>query len=330
MRKIRRILLALRSPDAHSASAVGKAVQLARAFDAELELLHVIAEPIFIDTLVWRQQSLSQVEQGLKVKAARKIERVAEQLRKQNLDVHASAVFDHPVHEAIVRHVAKTGADLVIADRHIGKRGAPWLMRFTDRELLRLCPVPVLVVKNSGRYTRPRVLAAVDPTHAYAKPAGLDREILLTGEAIAEALRGSLHAVHAFHAAVPLTGMAGMEGAVQFAEIEAESMERAQESFEQATRVVALPRTRRHIVHQHPHDAIPSLAKKLRAPLVVMGAVSRSGIKGMLIGNTAERLIDAVGADLLVVKPPRFSARVARKGRGAVLTTTPVMAPGAW
>jgi universal stress protein E len=47
-----------------------------------------------------------------------------------------------------------------------------------------------------------------------------------------------------------------------------------------------------------------------------MGAVSRSGLKRLFIGNTAERTLDRLDCDVLVVKPQEFVSRVAPKSRG--------------
>jgi universal stress protein E len=54
---------------------------------------------------------------------------------------------------------------------------------------------------------------------------------------------------------------------------------------------------------------------------VVAGAVSRSGLKRAFIGNTAERLLDDLPCDLLIVKPAQFPSAVARTPRGARLVT---------
>ena len=47
-----------------------------------------------------------------------------------------------------------------------------------------------------------------------------------------------------------------------------------------------------------------------------MGAVSRSGLKGFLIGNTAERMLDRLGCDILIVKPDDFRKPVSDTPRG--------------
>lgn len=62
--------------------------------------------------------------------------------------------------------------------------------------------------------------------------------------------------------------------------------------------------------------AIPQVARLTRSSMVVMGAISRSGLKAAFIGNTAERVLDDLPCDLLVVKPQRFTNRVPRTKRG--------------
>ena len=62
-----------------------------------------------------------------------------------------------------------------------------------------------------------------------------------------------------------------------------------------------------------------------RSDIVVMGAMSRSGLKRMLIGNTAERLLDRLPCDLLIVKPAEFANRIPRGCRGPrVLAVQPL------
>jgi universal stress protein E len=54
-----------------------------------------------------------------------------------------------------------------------------------------------------------------------------------------------------------------------------------------------------------------------------MGAVSRSGLKRLLIGNTAERVLDLLTCDILIVKPAQFADRVPRTRRGVRLVSVP-------
>jgi nucleotide-binding universal stress UspA family protein len=55
-----------------------------------------------------------------------------------------------------------------------------------------------------------------------------------------------------------------------------------------------------------PGHLIPKLAAKLEVGLIVMGTVSRTGVAGLFIGNTAERILRQVGCSVLTVKPDGF------------------------
>jgi nucleotide-binding universal stress UspA family protein len=59
-----------------------------------------------------------------------------------------------------------------------------------------------------------------------------------------------------------------------------------------------------------PERLLPRVARRARARVVVMGAVSRSALKRLLIGSTAEKVIDALSCDVCVVKPPGFRTTV--------------------
>jgi len=55
---------------------------------------------------------------------------------------------------------------------------------------------------------------------------------------------------------------------------------------------------------------LPSIANELDAAVVVMGAVSRNGWKRLFIGATAERTLEYLPYDLLIIKPDRFRTPV--------------------
>jgi universal stress protein E len=314
MRTIRRILVGVGEPDARAQPAVRKAAALAQAFDAELTLFHAMAIPVTALPSVYRAGGLRSFERDLRLAQENRLERIAKPLREDKLAVNVVADWDYPVHEAMVRQARRLKADLVVAHAHAGFRLAPWLLHLTDWELLRTCPEPVLIVKSNRAWQRPRVLAAIDPVHAFAIHAGLDDEILTAGAQLATALKGTLHALHAY---VPeLDPQAVGVSTEVIARVARNAEARARLAFERAVRGVRIPPSRRHWRWGAPTEAIPGAARGLRAQLVVMGAVSRSGLRRIAIGNTAERILGDLACDVLVVKPPRFVTRVSRTRRG--------------
>jgi len=324
MRAIRRILVAIKDPQARRSPAAAKATQLAQELRAEVELFHALNAPVNVDFSLrnggapalkeslsrWRSQSLE------------RLERLAAPLRRSGVRVKTAVEWDYPAHEAVIRRALRIGAGLIVADRHAGRHVVPWLLQLADWELLRSSPVPVLIVKSPRPYQRPAVLAALDPSHVFAKPAKLDDQVLRLGNAVASALHGALHVVHAY---VPYSvGLPphGMTAAAVTALIEERAAASARAGLERALRSTKVPGTRRHLVAGHPVNVIPEVARRTRSSIVVMGAVSRSGLKSVFIGNTAERVLDDLECDLLVIKPAHVTARVPRTMRGARLAVS--------
>jgi universal stress protein E len=326
MHTIQRILVAVKDPGARSLPAVAKAAQLAAAFGAHLDLFHCISTPLFVDAYS-SNGTLEDYEQTSLKQQRDRLERLVRKLRDQGLTVTADVEWDYPVFEAVVRRANETKADLIVAERHAGRHFAPGLLQLTDWELLRTSPVPVLLVKTAGTYQKPVVLAAVDPSHANAKPGNLDEHILQAGALFSESLHGSLHAVHAYiPLPTPFPSNLLTRGAVRAltADIEAKAMRR----FERLLRSRDIPKARRHLRAQHPINAIENTARKLKSTIVVMGALSRSGLKRLFIGNTAESLLDSLACDFLIVKPDHFKSTVQRRRRGvriSAVATAPLL-----
>jgi len=316
MRNIRRILVAIKDPRAKSLPAVLKAAQLARACGADIELFHGIAATVYADIFSLQNVSLAGIERDMRAQQLRALEMIAVRLRKHGINVTVSAEADFPVYEAIVRRAILIKADLIVAECHAGRRVAPSLLRLTDWELLQLSPLPVLLVKDRRPYRHPVVLAAIDPTHAFSKPTGLDRQILQSSTEIQRALRGTLHAVHAYITLPLYVGNGFVDNFGVAAEIEKTAATRAKKQFEHALKSVHMPAKRRHLMERTAELAIPAVAKKIGSALVVMGAISRSGLKRVFIGNTAERVLDDLLCDVLVVKPKGFKTSVKSEARG--------------
>jgi universal stress protein E len=259
-----------------------------------------------------------QLQQQLQQRALRRLERLARSLERQGVHATVSVAWDSPAHDAIIRRALQIKADLIVASDHAGRHGLPWL-RLTDWELVRLSPMPILLVKSAKAYRRPRLLMALDPTHAFAKPAQLDRRILDIATSLSKVLHGTVYAVHALPP-IPLEILApGTRTAIVTAEALRIAQQRDERSakahLEALLRKSGIPRSRRFLIAAHPINAIDTAAQRSRSAIVVMGAISRSGLKRLLIGNTAERILEVLSCDVLVVKPVGFHRRIPRAAR---------------
>lgn len=314
MRPISRILVPVRNFATRSAY-IDKAAQLAAAFGARIELFHDIADPIIVDDALRRPGfTFRRLKADLRQMALEGLERLAAPLRAEGVEVSTDAAWDYPPYEAILRRAAAMGADLIVAPRRARHR-LPLLLGYTDWELLRLSPVPVLLVKASAPYERPSILAAIDPTHAHAKSSALDKRILAYAAEVSGMLRGTLNVVHAYRPR-PLHPAMTFD-ARRRKLLLAEYTREARAVFDKSLAKANIPPSRRHLVAGDPAAAILAVARKTRSAIVVIGAVSRSALKRMFIGATAESVMDELRCDLLIVKPAKFAFKgsLARRGR---------------
>jgi universal stress protein E len=80
------------------------------------------------------------------------------------------------------------------------------------------------------------------------------------------------------------------------------------EAVERLCKTHGIPADRTHIHQGSTRQLLLTLTEQLRADAVIMGAISRSGLKGLFLGNTAEDVLDRLPCDLIIVKPDGFKA----------------------
>jgi universal stress protein E len=317
MDPIRRILVAVKNPDTHTHPGVEKAFHIARKLGASVELFNAICSPVLLELEPPAGHSLAEIRKESIARRRERLEKIARKAHKYRVEVDCHVAWDYPPQEAIVRRADQIHADLIIAECHDGKRVKPWLVHLTDWELLRLSTRPVLILKNDLKWREPAILAAVDPDHAHDKPARLDKAIVETSTEIGKALNGSVELMHAnFPTSFGLLTNDPALDMTAIADSYDEQRARSKANFLEFAAGQHIPAARCHLLDSDPVFAIPHLARTLGADLVVMGAVSRSGLKRVFIGNTAERVLDALPCDVLVVKPSRFARRVSERQRG--------------
>jgi universal stress protein E len=71
-----------------------------------------------------------------------------------------------------------------------------------------------------------------------------------------------------------------------------------------------------------PAEIVVRFAHVLQADVTVIGAVSRSALERAFVGHTAERVLDALDCDVLVIKPPGYQCPVAIREGGAQVMNT--------
>ncbi len=62
----------------------------------------------------------------------------------------------------------------------------------------------------------------------------------------------------------------------------------------------------RHLLKGSARKEVPALTRHLQVNCIVMGTVARTGVRGFIMGNTAETILEQISCSVLAIKPPGF------------------------
>jgi universal stress protein E len=301
-------VLAVVDPTASFHPSIERAAWLARHTAARIELFISDYAPQLADPRS-HGAAASEARAALIQRHRERLEQLASPLRSEGLSVEVDARLDHPLHDSIVRKAQDSAADFVIKDTHYHSVLRRSIFSNTDWNLIRNCGATLWLVKPRPAGKRPCFVAAVDPLHERDKPADLDHRIVRTAKGLAGALGGELHVFHAFDVAAAIaisTDAVTMPIALPMNEIADAMRAEHTEAVEQLCREHGVQPDHTHIHQGGARQMLLALTEQLRADVVVMGALSRSGLKGLFLGNTAEDVLDRLHSDLVIVKPTGF------------------------
>ena len=228
------------------------------------------------------------------------LEELAQPLREEGITVNTETRWGKPLHTMILQRVDELKPDLVIRDAHTHNLFQRLFFNNTSWQLIRKCPV-ALWLPRGGEWKGERVCAAVDPVHASDSTAALDHLIVQTTGYIEQTLGMQADYIHSY-APLPRTMVFDSELVAAYDQYLERSEKQHREAFEDLLVDYSLADSQRHLLKGFPEETIPKFVEEHEIDLLVMGAVSRSNLENALIGNTAERVLEAAQTDLLVIR----------------------------
>lgn len=213
----------------------------------------------------------------------------------------------------IIREVIKNHYDLVMMTAE-GKGGVKQtLFGNTSLHLMRKCPCPVWVIKSGQPNYHRRILAAVDLVPDDQERTALAQRVMDLATSLARLGHDRLFILHAWslYGDSILRGRAGVsDEEIENLLIEARNSHR--QNFKEFLEGIPLEELEYevYLLKGNAGTLIPEFAQAKAVDLIVMGTVSRTGIAGLFIGNTAEKVLQQVDCSILTVKPEGFISPV--------------------
>ena len=224
------------------------------------------------------------------------LEGAAKRLAQEGTEIAVSAVWSKDISAWVRENVSTKTCDLIVKS---GNRSENVLYTPTDWRLLREGPVPVLIARDKLRKRPSRVLATIDLGASDAGQKALNKRVLQAAASVAAQLGAELHVVYA----IPVSALAQDLDLVDSRALERRTRRKLAREIDELAEGYGLPPAHIVIKAGPPERVVDGVASKLKATLVVMGTIGRKGLKGRLLGNTAEKVLHANRSNLLALRP---------------------------
>jgi universal stress protein E len=181
------VILDRSSRDAHLLT---KSLWLAREFKARVEFFWCDAEFEYTLRHVYDDRGLTQARQARVIHMRDYLQELCDQHAAAHVEISIDAACESPLYEGIVRKVFKSQPDLVIKACALESSEGRGALDVNDWQLVRTCPVPLLLSQGRLWPARPRFAAAVDASEM--ETPGLAEMILQTAEFLRAGSQGEL------------------------------------------------------------------------------------------------------------------------------------------
>jgi universal stress protein E len=293
-----------------------RARQLAAATGASIDLLLCDNTESIADGVLFDNESVSRAREDYRRQLSDWLEAEGEKIRVDGASVTCHVESHSPRYETILEKARAVGADLIVRAARNRSRFNRLFITPTDWELIRRAPQLLwLVKKNMDPLAGGlRVLAAVDPSHPQEKKAGLDTKLVAVASDLSKLfVGGSVHIFHAYRPGAMVAPIAapthhGAVPALQLSsELTNELAKHRRLELRKLSEAVGIPEDHVHLIAGSTREALDELVEQLEIDVVVAGAVARGRLERLLLGSTAEAILDDVHCDVVVVKPDGFS-----------------------
>ncbi|AAX88497.1 universal stress protein E [Haemophilus influenzae 86-028NP] len=220
------------------------------------------------------------------------------------IELQSHIVWNSNEADAINEEVENNNYDLVVKYTKDEEKLTSLIFTPIDWQLLRKCPIPVLMVRDGDWKHQRRILVAVNVSGEQEYQDEFNQELVETGISLAENLnRGNVHLVAAYPSApinmaidLPEFNTSGYENGIRGQHLI--NMKALRQKF-------GIDEDHTHVREGFPEEVIPEVAKEIEAELVILGTVGRTGLSAALLGNTAEHVISKLSCNLLGIKPSK-------------------------
>ncbi|HSG91499.1 MAG TPA: universal stress protein [Pseudomonadales bacterium] len=295
MKKIRNILVVMDMPR-QTQTALARAEKLAKHFGAHLHLVSFVHHDMYDQKDVFDTHQRNEIRKTLEHERGEWLQKRLRDAKMLAMDVDTEVVWERHIHEWIVDACKAERFDLVLKTAN---RSRTLMHMPTDWHLLRECPAPIWLASQTRGAPKPIVLATVDPTRRDRAHKALDKKVLDAATSYAKTHDAEVHIGWCVETPEVLADL----DIIDARKYEKKMLATMKPRLQELAAAFDIPAKRIHTPGGHTEKSMAGLAAQLKAELIVLGTAARTGVSGMVVGNTAEKVLSGVRCDMLTVRP---------------------------
>lgn len=191
-------------------------------------------------------------------------------------------------YETAIHAAARSGSDMVIKSSYYHSKATRFFNTTSDFTLMRFCASPILFTHRSQSWQSNHILACVDLESTDSQHTRLNNGIIRTAKAMSETLGMKLYIAAAY------------ENNISDKILQNES--KIDDTSATGLAEIFGVNVDNMILRKGPTvETIHDICVEVEPSILVIGSIARTGVSAKLIGNTAEKLLDVVDADILTI-----------------------------
>ena len=302
--KIQHILVVM-DPTIDEQPGLLRAIEFAKKFDASIELFLVVHHSALAPKWFNKDHRQEQIINHYLKTKQRWLDTYLYEVTQENISVSSEVRWHKPLYAEILKKITECHADIVIKSTHQHPVLDRLLFTPNDWQLLKSCPVPLLLAKYPSTSIYKNVMAAVDLKKTEDECTNLDEAILDSTAMISEYFNAIDHVTHAYD---PIgqelwptmdSGIFGIDmSTYNYQLYQEQQYEYHQNQFAHLVEHYGFEDQNTHLVHGIASSQLIDLVNDENIDLLVMGVRFHSGF----VGTTAEKILDEVNCDILAIK----------------------------
>ncbi len=285
-----------------SQAVIKRAIWIARQRDCKLTFYTVLDLSANAYEHLLEEEEQAHNKNNVEDQAIEVMKDIVEKAKSEGVEAEYKIDFGK-VWLEIIQKVLKVHADLVLIGTRKETKFNKMLFGSTGQKLLRKCPCPVLVTKPDLDFSNPKVLVPTDFSEVSQSALNISANFSkVTGAKVY-----LLHVIESYFD-YHMNSIGLNEEKISYYKKQAyihveESLKKQLEEVEEQS---VLGNIETLIQEGTAEDCVLDTIENMKIDIMVMGTVARSGLKGLLVGNTAEKILPLIPCSLLAVKPEGF------------------------